>query len=122
MNLLYKKIAVFLLATFLVACTPSNEEFPTGFYVDDNGGVIEFREDGTYYVSNSEGEEPILFGEYVIDNDTITLRDNLFYCPDYVGMYYWRVGDDNFIHLEIIEEECVRRERVLVKGLTFLHP
>jgi hypothetical protein len=122
MKILTKIHVVFLFAIFIVACNPRSEEFPTGVYVDHNGGVVEFKEDGTYGVSDSEGEEPVISGVYVIDNDTITIRDNLFYCPDYVGTYHWSVGDDHFLNLEIIEEECTRREQVLVKGLTFLHP
>ena len=50
-----------LLLAMLVACSPSSRGFPTGEYVDANGGVTDFNEDGTYGVSDSDGKEPVVF-------------------------------------------------------------
>ncbi|MFN2197914.1 MAG: hypothetical protein ACK2UW_17475 [Anaerolineales bacterium] len=122
MKILTRIYVVVLLTIFAAACSTTPEEFPTGIYIDDNGGVIEFKEDGTYQLSDSVGKEPQIFGEYVIDQDTITISDNLFYCPDYVGKYHWSVAKDRSLNFEVIEEECVRRQIILVKGLALLQP
>ena len=103
----------------LVACSPVSQEFPTGEYVDSNGGVIDFNEDGTYGVSDSDGKDPVIFGVYTVEGNVITIMDNLFYCPDYVGIYYWSLENNRSLELEMIEEECAGRERIL-EVLTFL--
>ena len=117
MNIIAKAHIVFLFSILLAACNSSSKEFPIGVYVDHKGGVIEFREDGTYLVSDSEGKVPTIFGVYVIENNRITLKDNLFYCPDYVGIYFWSVGSDRSLTFEAIDEECEGRGRILDKGL-----
>ena len=60
---------------FVVGCAPTISEFPTGEFVDAEGGVINYKADGrvTFSAPDKAGEQ--ISGEYSVDGDTITSSD-----------------------------------------------
>ncbi len=77
-----------------------------------------FKEDGIYEVSDNVDSEPVIFGKYEVAGNVLTISDNLFYCPNFVGKYRWALISKIGLNLEIINEECAGRGRLLKQGLT----
>jgi len=104
----------------LATCATGPVKFPTGEYITYKGFVIDFDDDGTYGVSESDGKPALILGEYTIKGNVITIKSNLVYCPDGEGSYYWSVGKDRALNFELIAEECGNRINEFVNGLIFL--
>ena len=98
----------------IVACTPETVSFPKGRYwatywnMDD--AFITFEDGDKFTVEKLDGKFIVEKGQYVVDGDTITLRETEVCGPGIQeGVYRWSVDENGNLEIDIIKDNCFGR-------------